>query len=162
MKEKLRGLWKARTPRERLIVGALAPILGVLFYVWFVHSAGEARTRLQTGVTALREQAVLLQQQAVEVERLRAAPAITPSRTDLHTLLQAQIGAAGLSRALVKIDALDVNQVTVVFGAVAFADWLNWVAGLASQQVRLKACRIETLSTAGLVSVTATLVRTKT
>ena len=47
----------------------------------------------------------------------------------------------------------------MVFGAVAFADWLNWVASLTSQQVRLDACRIEALSTPGLVSVTATLVR---
>jgi len=48
-----------------------------------------------------------------------------------------------------------------VFGAVGFADWLNWVAGLTSQQVRLDACRVEALSTPGLVSVTATLVRVK-
>jgi general secretion pathway protein M len=46
-----------------------------------------------------------------------------------------------------------------VFGAVAFADWLDWIAGLESQQVRLEAGRIEALSTPGLVSVTATLVR---
>ena len=75
--------------------------------------------------------------------------------------MQARAVAAGLSRALVKIDAPDANQVVVVFGAVAFADWLNWIAGLKSQQVRLDACRIEALSTPGLVSVTATLVRAK-
>ena len=60
-----------------------------------------------------------------------------------------------------RIDALDANQVQVVFGAVAFADWLNWVAGLQSQHVRLNACRIEALSTPGLVSVTGTLVRAR-
>ena len=49
----------------------------------------------------------------------------------------------------------------VVFGAVAFADWLNWIAALKSQHVRLDACRIEALSTPGLVSVTATLIRAK-
>jgi len=75
-------------------------------------------------------------------------------------LVQSQAGA-GLARALVRIDALDNDQVVVVFGAVAFADWLNWVAGLKAQHVRLAACRIEALSTPGLVSVTATLVRAK-
>jgi len=66
-----------------------------------------------------------------------------------------------LSGALVRIDAPDANQVVVVFGAVAFADWLNWIAGLRSQHVRLDTCRIEALSTPGMVSVTATLVRAK-
>jgi general secretion pathway protein M len=52
--------------------------------------------------------------------------------------------------------------VVVVFGAVPFADWLNLVVGLKSQQVRLDTCRIEALATSpGLVSVTATLVRAK-
>lgn len=49
----------------------------------------------------------------------------------------------------------------VIFGAVAFADWLNWVAGLKSQQIRLDACKIEALSTPGMVSVAATLLRSQ-
>ena len=63
--------------------------------------------------------------------------------------------------ALVRIDAPDANQVKVDFGALPFADWLAWVASLQAQQVRLDTCRIEALSTPGLVSVTATLVRAK-
>ena len=70
-----------------------------------------------------------------------AAPAISASKTDLRTLVQAQAGAAALSRALVRIDAPDADQVVVVFGAVAFADWHNWIAGLKSQHVRLDAGR---------------------
>ena len=46
-------------------------------------------------------------------------------------------------------------------GAVAFADWLDWIASLGSQQVRLYACRIEALPEAGMVGVTATLQRMK-
>ena len=75
--------------------------------------------------------------------------------------MEAQAGAAGLSRALQKIDAADANQVQVVFGAVAFANCLSWVAALEAQHVRLDACRIEALSTPGLVSVTATVVRVR-
>jgi len=161
MRAQLRKAWESRAPRERAIIAALAVMLGVVLYIWLVHSAGQARVHLRTGVMTLRAQAVRLDQQAVEVERLRAAPAISVSQTDLRTLVQARAVAAGLSRALVKIDAPDANQVVVVFGAVAFADWLNWIAGLKSQQVRLDACRIEALSTPGLVSVTATLVRAK-
>lgn len=159
MKAKLRTLWQSRAPRERVVIAALAVLAGVASYLWLVQSADRAHTRLRATVPALRAQAARLEQQAGELERLRAAPPVASSKTDLRTLVQAQAGAAGLSRALVRIDAPDANQVVVVFGAVAFADWLNWVAGLTAQQVRLEVCRVEALSTPGLVSVTATLVR---
>ncbi len=77
----------------------------------------------------------------------------------MRTLIQAQAGSAGLASALVRIDAPDANRVQVVFGAVAFPDWLNWVATLNSQNIRVETCRIEALSKPGLVSVTATFVR---
>jgi general secretion pathway protein M len=161
MKARLRKAWESRAPRERVVIAALAVVLAVALYLLLVQSAGRARARLHTSVTTLRAQAARLEQQAAELERLRAAPAISASQTDLRTLVQAQAGAAGLSRALVRIDAQDADQVVAVFGAVAFADWINWIAGLKSQHVRLDACRIEALSTPGLVSVTATLVRAK-
>ena len=161
MKAQLRKAWESRAPRERAVIVALAALLGVVLYGWLVQSAGQARVQLRTSVTTLRAQAVRLDQQALEYGRLRVAPAAAVSPTDLRTLVQAGVGDAGLARALVRIDAPDADQVVVVFGAVAFADWLNWIAGLKSQHVRLDACRIEALSTLGLVSVTATLVRAK-
>jgi len=159
MKAKLRTLWQSRAPRERVVIAVLAVLAGVASYVLLVQTADRAHARLRASVPALRAQAARLEQQAGELERLRSAPPVAASKTDLRTLVQAQAGAAGLSRALVRIDAPDANQVVVVFGAVAFADWLNWVAGLTAQQVRLDVCRVEALSTPGLVSVTATLVR---
>jgi general secretion pathway protein M len=160
MRAQLRKAWESRAPRERAILVALVIVILVALYVWIVQSAGQARKQLRPSVTTLLAQAAALDRQATEVERLRAMPAISASQTDLRTLVQAQAGA-GLSRALVRIDALDGDQVVVVFGAVTFADWLNWIAGLKSQHVRLAACRIEALSTPGLVSVTATLSRAK-
>ena len=147
MRAQVRKAWESRSPRERAIIAALAVLLGVALYVWLVHSAVQARAQLRASVTTLRAQAASLDQQAFEYVRLRAAPAATASPTDL--------------RALVRIDAPDANQVKVDFGALPFADWLAWVASLQAQQVRLDTCRIEALSTPGLVSVTATLVRAK-
>jgi len=161
MRAQLRKAWESRAPRERAIIAALAVALGAAVYVWLVQSAWQARAQLQPAVATLRAQAARLDQQALEVGRLRAAPPATVSPTDLRTLVQARAGAAGLSRALVRIDAPDADQVLVVFGAVAFADWLTWIDGMKSQHVRLEACRIEALATPGLVSATATLVRAK-
>jgi type II secretory pathway component PulM len=112
-----------------------------------------------TVVPVLRERAGLLERQAAEYERLRAAPAATVSPTDIRALVQAQAGAAGLSKAMQSVEAVGGNQLKVVFGAIAFADWLHWVQNLESQHIHLDACRIEALATPGLVSVTATLVR---
>jgi general secretion pathway protein M len=159
VRAQLRKVWESRSPRERAVIAVLAAILGAALYVWLVHSAGQARVQLRASVTTLRAQAARLEREALEYDRLRAAPAAARSPTDLRTLVQARIGDAGLSPALVRIDALDVNHVKVVFGALPFADWLAWVASLQAQQVRLDACRIEALSTPGLVSVTATFTR---
>jgi general secretion pathway protein M len=161
MKAQLRRLWELRSPRDRVIIAALAAVLGAVLYAGLVQTAGRARLQLGTSVTTLRTQAARLDQQAVELERLRATPAISASHTDLRTLVQAQAGEAGLASALVRIEALDADQVVVVFGAVAFADWIAWITALNSQHVRLDTCKVEALSTPGLVSVTATLVRAK-
>lgn len=161
MRAQVRKLWESRAPRDRAIIAAMAVVLGVALYAALVQTASRARKQLSTSVTTLRAQAANLDRQAVELERLRAAPVVSASQTDLRTLVQAQAGEAGLSRALVRIDALDADQVVVVFGAVAFADWVNWIGALNSQHVRLDTCRVEALSTPGLVSVTATLVRAK-
>ncbi|MBI2319597.1 MAG: type II secretion system protein M [Betaproteobacteria bacterium] len=161
MKERLRKLWEERAPRERLIIIALAAVVGVALYLALVQSAYRARARLGPSVTSLRGQVALLEQQALEIERLRAAPAPPAAQSDLRALVQAQIGSAGLARVLGNIDAPDANQVKVVFGAVPFAEWLALVSTLQSQQVRLDACRIEAASTPGVVAVTATFVRAK-
>ena len=162
MRARLRHAWESRAPWERAIIIALAVMMGAVLYLWLVQSAGRARAQLLTSVTTLRAQSARLDRQALEYQRLRAAPAATASPTDLRTLVQARIGAAGLARALVRINAADANQVTVVFGALPFADWLAWVASLQAQQVRLDTCRIEVLtSTPGLVSVTATFTRAR-
>ena len=161
MKAQMRKAWQARAPRERAIIAVLGVLLGVALYAWLLQSATRARAQLRTSVAMLQTQAAGVEQQAAEYARLRAAPAISASKTALHTLVQAQAGAAGLARALGRIDAQNADQVVVAFGAVAFADWLGWIAGLQAQHIHLEACRIEALATPGLVSVTATLVRAK-
>lgn len=161
MNARLRKLWESRAPRERAFIAAMTMVLAAAMYALLLHSAQQARMQLLASVTTLRAQAARLEQQAAEIERLRTAPAISSSPTDLRTLIQARASDAGLAQALVRIDAVDANQVVVVFGEVAFSDWLHWIGELKSQQVRLDTCRIEALSRQGLVSVTATLLRAK-
>lgn len=162
MKARLRKLWESRSPRDRMIIAALAAVVGLLLYLSLVQSAYRARTQLGASVSVLRAQALRLDTDANELARVRAAPAVPAPQTDLRTQVQAQAGAAGLASALLRLDAKDADQVQVVFGSVAFADWLAWVATLQTQRIRLDTSRIEALSTPGLVSVTATFARAKT
>jgi general secretion pathway protein M len=161
MKARLRKLWESRSPRDRVIIAVLAAVVGVALYLSLVQSAYRARARLGSSVSALRSEALRLDADANELARARSAPAAPAAQTDLRSQLQAQAGVAGLARALLRIDARDADQVQVVFGSVAFADWLAWVASLQAQRIRLDTSRIEALSTPGLVSITATFTRAK-
>jgi general secretion pathway protein M len=161
MKAALRRAWESRAPRERMVIAALAAVLGVASYVLVVHSAERGRRQLSASVDTLRTQAAILDQQAAEHARLRATPAPAVSPTDLRALVQARVDAAGLSRALTRLDAPDADHVRVTLGAVSVADWLGWIAALQSQNVRLESARVEALSAPGMVSATATLTRAR-
>lgn len=159
MKVQLRKLWESRSPRDRVVIAVLAAVVSAVLYVWLVQAADRARARLSSSVNVLRTQATRLELDATELVRVRAAPVPPAPQTDLRTQVQTQATAAGLAGALLRIDVVDANQVRAVFGSIAFADWLAWVAALQAQHIRLDTGRIEALSTPGLVSVTATFVR---
>lgn len=160
MRSALRSSWTSRSPRERLVILVAAAVLGAAAYVGLLYAADRARAQLGTRVAALRTQAALLEQRAAEYQRLRAAPAPAASPTDLRTLVREHVDAAQLSGTLTLLEAPDAEHVRVAFGVLAFADWLNWIAALQAQHVRLEAVRIEALAAPGLVSVAATLART--
>jgi type II secretory pathway component PulM len=159
MKSALRKAWASRAPRERMVIAALAAVLGAALYLLVLHSADGGRTRLLKSVATLRAQAALLDQHAAEHERLRAAPAPAASSADLRTLIQTRADAARFP--LTRIDAPDADHVQVTLGAVAFADWLAWIAALQAQHVRLETARVEALAGPGLVSVSASFARSR-
>jgi type II secretory pathway component PulM len=159
MKNRLHDLWHTRTPGEKWAMALTLVIAIAALYAWLVLSATEARARLQTNVTSLRAQSVQLEQHSVEYARLRSTPVPAVPQIDLRALVQSQTDAAGLSQALIKINVQDAHRLQLTFGATSFAAWLDWAQTLQLQQIRIEAARIEALSTAGLVSVTATLAR---
>ena len=159
MKTKLRTLWKSRSPRDRKIIIALLVIVFTLVYAELLYSTEQSRASLRSNVMTLRAQAAHLDAQAIEYHQLLATAPMTISPTDLAVLLQERVNDAGLSSALQRMDTLDPNQVVATFAAIAFVDWLHWIIELKTQHIRVASCRIEALSTPGLVNVTVTLVR---
>jgi len=161
MRARLRSMWESRSPRDRLLIAILFAVVAALLLLWLMQSAQRARTQLGASLSVLRAQAIGLDLDAAELTRVRAMPVPAAAQTDLRTLIQARADAAGLARALVRIDVPEPNQVQVVFGAVAFADWLAWVTSLQAERIRLDTGRIEALSTPGMIGVTATFTRPK-
>ena len=161
MRARLRKLWESRSPRDRVLIAILAAVVAAMLYLWLAQSAQRARTQLDASLSVLRAQSIRLDLDATELERVRAMPLPPAAQTDLRTLIQSRAEAAGLARALIRIDAADANQVQVVFGAVAFAEWLAWAASLQAERIRLDTGRIEALSTPGMVGITATFTRAK-
>ena len=161
MRTRLLKWWQSRSPRHRVAITLLAAVVGAALSVWLMQSANRARTHLGASVSVLRAQALRLDLDAAELARARAARLPPASQTDLRTQVQAQVATSGLAGALVRIDAVAADHVQVVFGSVAFADWLEWVAALQAQHIRLDAGRIEALSTPGLVGITASFTRAK-
>ena len=155
----LRELWTSAPPWQRRTAIAIAVVASLLLYVWAVWWAERACSRLEATLAQLREQAVQLERNAAEYERLRKLPRVSSSSADLRTLLRSTADASGLARALVRIEAQDAHRVQLMFSAVAFADWLAWIERLQPHQVRVETCRIEALAMPGLVNASATLVR---
>lgn len=151
--------WTSCSAPERWLVAAAALCLGLVLYVWLLLSTMHARQRLLPEVTELRAQAIRQSRQADEIERLRALPPAAPVTTDLRQLVQRQLDASGLRQSLVSIEPVGARQVKLVFGSVAFADWLTWADDVRAQQLRIAAVRIQSRDAPGQVSVTVTLER---
>jgi len=159
MKARLRKLWESRSPRDRVVIAVLAAVVGIALYGSLIESGSRARARLGASLQVLRAQASRLEQDAAELARVRVARVPPAAKTELRAQVQAQVATSGLAGALLRLDAVDANHVQVAFGSVAFADWLDWVAALQTQRIRVDTGRVEALSTPGLVGVTATLTR---
>lgn len=139
---------------------AAALCLGLVLYIWLLQTTTQARRRLLPAVSQLRVQALHQREQVDEIKRLRAMPtAVPPTSTDLRQLVQRQVDASGLSRSLVSLEQVDATHAKLVFGSVAFADWLTWADTVPVQQLRFSAVRVEAQDTSGQVSVTATVER---
>lgn len=161
MRAQLHQAWKVGSPRQRIIIGVLMVVSAVGLYVWLVTSVGTSHHRLQERVRILQTQALRLESHVAEIRRLRATAVAESPRTELRTLLQAQVVNTGIFHALEKMEAIDSNQVVAAFAGLAFEDWLRWAISLESQGILVEKCRIEALPTPGMVSVTVTLLRAR-
>ena len=150
--------WTERSPHERLVLGAIAGALAAVLVVTLVWLPLErTRARLARELPALRASIATLQDQADEVRRLRAMPAVAQGAAAPLASLAA-VGSAKLSGAQVAV--VNPREVRIAGSDVGFASLLEWLQGAqASHGLQVESARIEALPTAGRVRADIVLAR---
>ena len=147
------------SPQRRAAAIGLVVVFAVVVYVFAVRYIDRERSNLRASVATLGAQAHVLEQRALEIERLRAAPQPASSLRPLVDILESEARSAGFAQDALKLEAIGADEVRLNLGATEFAGWLRWVERLQAQRVRVESCRIESLARPGLVSATAVFVR---
>lgn len=119
--EALRELWRAREPRERLVIviGAGALLAAALWaYVW--DPIVRDRARLVTALPQLRAQARMVAAEGAEVERLRNTARSRAAGAAPDAAIAAAASALGLGESIGTVTALGEGRVQVAVKPVAF------------------------------------------
>lgn len=160
MKDQLIRLWRTRVPRERLVLagGSALLVLALGFaYAWLPMQRDVKQ--LRQVLPQLRAQARQLQQDAQEVARLKAQPAVIRETGSLAHAIEQRALATGLRERIESITPQDAGHVRVLLPQVTFDAWIVWIGELqASHGVRVESARIEATDVPGMVSVDAVLV----
>ncbi len=160
MKDSLIQFWRSRAPRERFVLAAGSALLLLalgIAYGWLPMQREVAQ--LQQVLPQLRVQARQLQQDAQEVARLKAQPAVTREAGSLVLAVEQRALATGLRERIESITPQDASHVRVVLPQVAFDAWISWLGELqTSHGVRVESAHIGATDDSGMVSVDAVLV----
>jgi general secretion pathway protein M len=159
MKELLIQVWRARAPRERLMLGGGGTLLLLALgyaYGWLPMQRDAAQIRKE--MPKLRVQARQLQLDAAEAARLRAQPVVARTLDSLASVVEERAVSGGLRERIESITVQDARHVRVVLPQVAFDEWIAWLGKLQTNDgVRVESARIEAGDTAGVVKVEAIL-----
>lgn len=152
------ALWEDRSPRERVVIGALAALAAVALLAAFAWLPLErARARLKAELPALRASLAALELQAAEAKRLRALP---PAQKSSEPLVSLATAAGGRALPGAQITVLDGKTLVVTGADIAFGALLEWLASVqASQGLRVQNAHVEALPAAGRVRAELRLAR---
>jgi general secretion pathway protein M len=145
------SLWRDRSPRERMVlgaVGAAATLALVVAFAWLPLE--RKRASLQRQLPGLRASLGALERQAEEVRRLRALPPVAAVQAE--PLVSVVTAGGGRMLPGAQLTVLDGKTLAVHASDVAFATLLEWLSSVqASQGLRVREARLEALPTAGRV-----------
>ncbi|MEQ8234260.1 MAG: type II secretion system protein GspM [Gammaproteobacteria bacterium] len=130
----MRAWWQARSPSERIVLGAgAAVVLAALYYVLVVEPLALERERLRVRVGAQLALNSELAAAADEARRLRANTdsrrRFTPGESIL-SVVNATAARTGTREFLRRINPVGAGAVSLYLDDVAFADLARWLVML--------------------------------
>jgi len=151
--------WRARSPRERAVLGSGAAVIAAMLAMALVWLPLErTRVRLEREVPELRAGLAVLQRDAAEARRLRSmAPIAAQSAAPLATLAAGAVAAPPGARLVLA----DPGHLRLTGADVGFTQLLEWLASaVANHGLRVESAHLEALAAPGRVRVDITLART--
>jgi len=154
MSEALRRLWAERSASERAVI-TVATTLVVLAlayaYVWL--PVAHERNRLLDRVPKLRAEALALERDARDIERLTAS---TPPRPlNLKAAIEQASTASGIATGTVTLRSPESAGVSIASARAEQA--LAWVARLPQYGIRVENMQVHPLGDQGIVRIDALL-----
>lgn len=153
----MRDFWRARSPRDRALLVALASIVATaLLLALVVMPMERARARMQLELPRARASIAALRRDAAEVRRLKALPAAAaPGGSPLAALATNAGGLAGAQFAV-----LDARRMRVSGADIGFGPLLEWLGNArVTHGMRVESARLDALPLAGRVRADVVLVR---
>jgi type II secretory pathway component PulM len=152
--------WRSRSPRERLVSGAIGlAVLAAIVVAFLWLPLERQRARLGAQLPALRASVVEMRAQAGEVKRLKATPPRADARNPapLAQLVSAGTLAQGLPGA--RLTPVDGKRVRLAVDDASWARLVEWVSAAQSLHgLTAESARVEALAAAGRVKAELVLV----
>ncbi len=160
MSENWQAFWRARHPREKvlLLLGAAFVTVAVLYgLIW--QPGEKARARYAKSVPILRAQLAQMREQATTIQHLRRQTALLPNSAHLRDDLLASAAHHRLPNDTRTLTVSPTGDIHLQMHNISFDDWVSWLAALQRENhLRLTMAQIQTSGQPGLVNIDATLI----
>ena len=155
--DRIRGYLTGRSARERmsLLAGGLT-LLVLLGYGLLYEPQNEARSKLAKRLPAERAELRLMRVQAEEIQRLRTRMGDS-GKGGLEQRVKSSAAAFGVGESFAQFVTVANDQLQLSTQPLPTDTWINWLADLERQGVRVVRCRITASEQAGLAKLELTL-----
>lgn len=155
--DRTRGYLAGRSPRERMVLFAGSLFLLVLLGYGLVYEPlAKARAGLAKRLPTERAELRLMRVQAAEIQRLRTRMGDS-GRGGLEQRVKSSAAAIGLGESFAQFVTLSNDQIQLSTQPLPTNTWIDWLADLERQGVRVVRCHITASEQAGLAKLELTL-----
>src|SRR5688572_10836840 len=108
----------SRPQRQRRVFAALLILAVAVGYALLIQHAESERVQLRRSVATLAVEAHVLEQQALEIERLRKASEPPASARALRELVESAARSAGFAQDAYTLESIGADEVRIAVGSI--------------------------------------------